>query len=89
MRFREYDWDDVNIAHIAKHGVTSQEVEEACAGFPMIMQTRNRRYLVYGRDDRGRYLLVVIAYKGGDRLRVITARDMNDPERRLYHRKKD
>ena len=89
MRFKEYDWDDINIAHIARHGVTFQEVEEACDNSPLVMRTKGGRYLVYGCSDQGRYLLIVVIFKGKDRARVITARSMTDPERRLYHHKKD
>jgi hypothetical protein len=33
MKIDELDWDDNNIEHIARHGVTPQEVEDVCYGF--------------------------------------------------------
>jgi uncharacterized DUF497 family protein len=44
--------------------------------------------LVYGRTEAGRYLLVVLASLGGGVVRVITARDPTERERRLYHTKR-
>ena len=88
MIFREHDWDDVNIEHIAGHGVIPQEVEEACFNEPLVRKIRKNRYIVYGRNDSGRYLFIVTIYKGKGVVRVITARDMTDSEHRLYNRKR-
>lgn len=43
------------------------------------------RYLVLGQSEDGRYLLVIYDVKG-NRIRIATARDMEDKERRLYRR---
>ncbi len=87
MNFREYEWDDVNIEHIAQHGVISQEVEEASSNSPLIFR-RNDRYLVYGQSDSGRYLFIVVVLKKDKVARVITARDMSKTEHKLYHKKR-
>ena len=88
MRFREYDWDDINIEHISRHRVIPHEVEEACFNEPLIMRAGKNKYYVYGRSDAGRYLFIVSSYKGTGIVRIITARDMTESERRLYNRKK-
>ena len=88
MLFKEYEWDDINIEHISRHEVISQEAEEACFNEPLIMRLGKNRYSVYGRSDSGRYLFIVAAYKGGGMARIITARDMTKSERVLYNRKR-
>ena len=88
MRFKEYEWDDINIPHICRHAVTPQEVEEACFNAPLIIKGGTNRYLVYGRSDSGRYLFIVAIYKDKNAIRPITARNMTDVERRLYNKKR-
>ena len=88
MNFKEYDWDDINIEHIAQHGVIPQEVEEACFNQPLVMRLGRNRHLVYGRSDSGRYLFIVAIDKGKGLVRIISARNMSKSERRLYNRKR-
>ena len=83
MQIVDFEWDEDNIEHIARHGVNPEEVEEACYNRPYILKGRHGSYLIYGQTDDGRYVIVVARYKGRGIIRVITARDMNDTERRL------
>jgi hypothetical protein len=47
------------------------------------------RYAAYGQSDSGRYLFVVYAKKSGQRIRVITARDLTAAEKKsLKQRRK-
>ena len=87
MRFRAFDWDSVNVAHIARHAVEPSEVEAVCRGSSVILRGREGRYLVYGRTGGGRYLIAIVRSLGGGLARIITARDMTDRERRYYHRR--
>ena len=87
MRFDRLLWDDWNVEHIARHEVTPEEVEQVCRFKPKIRRGRCGRYLVLGRTAEGRYLLVVLSPKDGGKMKPITARDMDDKERRLYQRK--
>lgn len=88
MLFREYEWDDINIEHIARHRVIPQEVEESCFNEPLVMGPGKNKYIIYGRSDSGRYLFIVVVYRTKARGRVITARDMTKSERGLYNRKR-
>ncbi|MBU0693466.1 MAG: BrnT family toxin [Candidatus Omnitrophica bacterium] len=88
MNFKKYNWDDVNIEHVAQHSVIPQEVEEACHNEPLIMKMGRNKYIIYGRSDSGRYLFMVTIYKGDGTIRAVTARDMTNSERRLYNRKR-
>lgn len=87
MRLARLRWDESNVEHIARHGVSPDEAEQACFSRPKVRRGRCGRYLVLGRTKGGRYLLVVLTHLGGGEGRVITARDMDDRERRLYRRK--
>jgi uncharacterized DUF497 family protein len=80
-------WDDENLEHVARHGVAAEEVEEALAGRPFVLRSRDGRYLVYGSSTEGRFLFIVCVRKGGGLVRPLTARDMTEVEKRLYRRK--
>lgn len=69
----------------SKHGITFNEVEEACLS--------DKRHVRRGREDlcklfsqtaAGRYLLVVLVYLGESTWKVVTAREMTDGEKQLY-----
>ncbi len=88
----QFDWDDANREHIAKHSVTPQEAEEALNADTLELAA----YEVAGEDrleelgmtDSGRILLLVTVIRG-DRLRVVTAFDASRNQRLdflTYHR---
>ena len=87
MQVYDFWWDDDNIEHIANHGVEPYEAEEVITNRPRLKRARDRKYLAYGQTDVGRYLLVVFAPKTGDRIRVVTARDMTLAEKRAFRNK--
>lgn len=87
MRIRAFEWDETNISHIAGHGITLEEAEEACFNNPLILKGRQKRYYILGLTDSGRYLTVIIQPKFGGIARVITARDMAETERHRYQRR--
>jgi uncharacterized DUF497 family protein len=49
-----------------------------------IRKGRKSSYLCYGRTLDGRLVVIVFKRLGRQRIRVITARDMEDNERRTY-----
>ena len=83
MRITDFEWDEDNIEHIARHGVSPEEVEEACYSKPFVLKGRQGTHLIYSQTDDGRYLLVVARYQGQGLIRAITARDMTDSEKKL------
>jgi len=87
LKIRSFDWDNRNIEHIARHNVTPDEAEEVFLG-ALFRKGREGKLLVYGVTDSGRFLLVVAALKPGGVIRVVTARDMTQSERRYYLREK-
>jgi uncharacterized DUF497 family protein len=85
---RGFVWNDENTAHIARHAVSPDEVEEALVGEPVVLRGPDGRYLAYGPTESGRWLFVVYVTLPRGRIRVLTARDMTEGERRLYKRKR-
>lgn len=88
--YEGFDWDAGNRGkNWLAHEVTDAECEEVFFNEPVVVAPDERhseqepRLYVLGRTDRGRPLFVVFTPRGL-RIRVISARDMNRNERRLY-----
>lgn len=76
------------------HRVSSREVEEVFLNFPEFRRgPRSKRageYLYYalGQTDAGRYLFVVFNYERRNRrVLIVTAREMNEREKRGYKKR--
>jgi len=88
MEIREFEWDDNNIEHIARHGVSPNEVEDvAFDDDPWIRKGRKGTRYMLGYTIAGRYLFVVYNLKGKWIARVITSMDMDEKTRRLYKKR--
>ena len=86
----EFEWDDANRQHIARHGISCQEAEEAVAIDPLDVDIQEHesepRVLCFGRTKSGRLLIVLYAERG-EKVRVVTAYEMTKPQQRLYFQK--
>ena len=82
-----FDWDAANVDHIARHGVTSTECEEAYCNGPLVIEhrrrKRDRRRLCLGETNSGRLLTFVFTERRG-KLRVATAYPMPPQMREIY-----
>jgi len=97
IRFTGFEWDEYNEEHIAKRNVTPDEVE-ACFFNPYIWKRKKRskarvivreqRYYLYGQTDGGRYLFIVFELYEGGIVRPISARDMENGEKRYFQRQR-
>jgi len=60
-----FAWDDINVYHIAKHAVSSAEVQEVVAGAqpPFPQEIGNGKLVVRGQSSHGRYLQVIFVLK--------------------------
>lgn len=87
MVISRFEWDDDNIFHIDRHEFTPEEVEEIFAGDHNVRRTRQKRYIALGQTLDGRLAFVVFRRLTGGLVRVITARDMDASERRVFRRK--
>ena len=88
MEIREFEWDDNNIEHIARHGVFPDEVEGvAFDDDPWIRKGRRGTRYMLGYTVAGRYLFVVYVLKGKGIARVITSMDMDGKTKKLYKKR--
>jgi uncharacterized DUF497 family protein len=71
-----YDWDEANVGHLARHGVTPEEVEYLLANNPTdaIEQDHDGevRFHQLGFTEAQRCLIVVTTWRE-EKLRVVTA----------------
>ena len=86
---------------LMKHNIEIWEIEEVIYDDPHAFSLVYRDcFFVYGQTFAGRYLLVLVRIlsqeetadlnfeSGVNALKIITARDMNDKQRRMYTRRK-
>jgi hypothetical protein len=87
-RTQGFIWLDWVVDKISsKHNVEQEEVEETFFSRQIkVRKAESDKYLLYGRSSDGRYLFVVFTWVG-PQVKVITARDMTQNERRFYARK--
>ena len=82
-----FEWDIHNVDHIALHGVSPTEVEEATGRthviIPAAPKGKEKRWKLFGRSETGRYLVVVFTIRHR-KFRTVTAYTMNQIERRVY-----
>lgn len=86
----EFDWDGGNSEkNWLRHRVTQSECEQVFFNRPLVTtedelhSVGEARYLALGHTDAGRLLFLVYTLRG-ERVRVISARDMTPQERREY-----
>ena len=85
-----FEWDQGNKnKNYQKHGVTDQECEEAFFDphkkilKDVFHSHHEQRYILLGETKKERRLFIVFTMRAG-RARVISARDLNKKERKLY-----
>ena len=82
MLIDRLDWDPGNIAHIARHGVTPEEVEEVRNGRFVTRRSYANRIMIIGPTAGDRLLAVVLEPVEDRAYRVVTARPASRRERR-------
>jgi hypothetical protein len=82
-----FDWDKANLKKISAHGLKQLEVEQALSNWPILIYDQEAdgeaRYVYYGESDRSRLLAIVVTERG-EKLRVITAYDLDFGQKRDY-----
>jgi uncharacterized DUF497 family protein len=88
-------WKDQFVDKLArKHSVTVIEAEEILSAKPHIRRVSKGRvkdqhvYAAFGQTDAGRYLIVFYILKLSGAILPISARDMDDSERKYYERQR-
>jgi len=87
----EFDWDKGNSGkNLARHKVTDQECEEVLFdnGKKILKDVRHsgkeERYILLGKTKQQRLLFIIFTVRN-TKIRVISARDINKKENKLYH----
>lgn len=82
-----FEWDEHNEDKLLKrHNVSAVEAEQ-CFGNPHTKRRHGDDLLMLGVTNKGRMLFLVYEQKAGGLVRVYSAREMTDRERRTYRRK--
>jgi uncharacterized DUF497 family protein len=72
----EFEWDEANVGHVARHSVLPEEAEQVVLNDPIDLGPEfvegEERYLNLGTTAKGRILLVVTTWRE-ERIRVVTA----------------
>jgi uncharacterized DUF497 family protein len=77
--------DEHRIAHIARHGITVDEVRDVVSGEFVYIQGRQDRWLLIGHTAQGRFLTVVVGARAQtNAYGLVTARPALRKKRRLY-----
>jgi len=91
-RVFEFDWDKGNSGKNTKHRVEDKEAEEAF--FDKAKKTfkdrvhsgQEERFRIVGKTKKGRILFIVFTIRK-NKIRIISARDINRKEVGLYEKK--
>lgn len=82
-----FDWDENNLKKIRAHRIRAAEVERALAAEPLLIYEQaaegEPRYVYYGETERNRLLAIVLTERE-NKIRVITAYDLDAGQKRDY-----
>ena len=83
-------WNEWNTAHIARHKITPDEVEEICHGDDVLVQKGHTgRLLIIGLAKVNKMITVIIDPEPEEGVYyVVTARSSSKRERKIYKDKK-
>jgi uncharacterized DUF497 family protein len=86
-----FDWDDGNARKNEKHDVSMAEAEQVFFNDPLLLledakhSQRESRIHALGKTDEERLLHITFTLRhSGEKIRVISARDMHKKERKIY-----
>jgi hypothetical protein len=86
-----FDWDRNNLRKIRAHKIMREEAEQALSNDPIPVYEQDledeRRFVYYGETNAGR-LLAVIVTERGERIRVMTAYDLDAGQKRDYFKRR-
>jgi uncharacterized protein len=86
-----FDWDDANIEHIARHGVTPEEAEQVVLNDPVEIDYQvidgEERFVAAGMTRLGRFLTIVWTDREG-LVRIVTAFDAQGDDQAAYLRER-
>jgi uncharacterized DUF497 family protein len=93
IKITGFDWDEGNTRKNEKHGVTMAEAEQVFFNAPLLVLEDSRhsnqepRFHALGKTDDRRLLHITFTVRHhGEKVRVISARDMHRKERVIYEK---
>ena len=86
MRFNSFEWDEHNLFHAIRHGISKEEIEEVILGAHLVRKGLSGVYVAYGRTLDGRYAIAVFQYKGHGVVRPFSARPITLNEKKRLRR---
>ena len=82
-----FDWDENNLRKIRAHRIKPEEVQQGLSNGPIPIYEQDvqgeLRYIYYCETDSGR-LPAVVLIERGERIRVVTAYDLDAGQKREY-----
>jgi len=88
-----FEWDEGNTRKNDKHGVSMSEAEQVFFNTPLLVledikhSRQELRFHALGKTDTARLLHITFTLRhAGEKIRVISARDMHRKERAIYEK---
>jgi uncharacterized DUF497 family protein len=82
-----FEWDRNNLRKIRVHRIKPEEVEQGLSNSPILIYEQDAqgelRYVYHCETDSGR-LLAAIVVERGEKIRVVTAYDLDAGQKREY-----
>jgi len=92
-KITSFDWDEGNARKNEKHGVSMAEAEQVFFNTPLLVledikhSGEELRFHALGKTDKVRLIHITFTLRGaGEKIRVISARDMHRKERAIYEK---
>ncbi len=92
-KITSFDWDEGNARKNEKHGVSMAEAEQVFFNTPLLVledikhSGEELRFHALGKTDKVRFIHITFTLRGtGEKIRVISARDMHRKERAIYEK---
>lgn len=92
-KITDFDWYEGNARKNDQHGVSMAEAEQVFFNEPLLLIADTKhsqgesRLHALGKTDEGRTLHITFTLRNaGERIRVISARDMHKKERMIYEK---
>lgn len=84
IRVDELMFNEKNIEHIARHNVLPDEVKQIIEGKTLFLKAKFDRIMTIGVTKKARSLAVILEKVKGHAYFVVTARDADRKERKMY-----
>ncbi len=92
-KITSFDWDEGNARKNEKHGVSTAEAEQVFFNTPLLVLEDSKhsilepRFHALGKTNNVRLLHITFTLRdAGEKIRVISARDMHRKERAMYEK---